>query len=83
VIPAYRGEEGAYARSIPQFHLQTFIDQLPNARTFPASVDTAVWSNMALKDFSRAWSGQEPVATVAKQVAAQMDAALAKEPDRH
>lgn len=83
VIPAYRGEEGAYARSIPQFHLQTFIDQLPNARTFPASVDTAVWSNMALKDFSRAWSGQEPVATVAKHVAAQMDAALAKEPDRH
>ena len=80
VIPAYKGQETAYARSMPQLHLQVFIDQLPYAKTFPSSVDSAVWRDFAIKEFASAWTGQEPVAQVAKRVAEQMNAALAKEP---
>ncbi|MGW5365328.1 ABC transporter substrate-binding protein [Actinopolymorpha pittospori] len=80
VIPAYRGEESAYAEAIPQFNLRAFVDQLPNARTFPSSVQTSVWSDNALKVFAASWSGQEPVARTAGDVAAQMNSALAAEP---
>ena len=80
VIPAYKGESAAYARSMPHFQMQNFIDQLPNGKTFPNSVDTAVWGDYALKEFAPAWSGQMSVAAVTKNVAAQMNAALAKEP---
>lgn len=80
VIPAYRGEEAAYAKSIPQFNLQTLIDQLPNARTFPSSVRTSVWSDNALKVFTEAWSGKKPVTQAAHQIADQMNDALAEEP---
>jgi multiple sugar transport system substrate-binding protein len=80
VIPAYKGESAAYARSMPHFHMQNFIDQLPNGKTFPNSVDTAVWGDYALKEFASAWSGQMSVAATTKNVAAQMNTALAKEP---
>jgi multiple sugar transport system substrate-binding protein len=80
VIPAYRGEESAYAKAIPQFNLQAIVDQLPNARTFPSSVHTSVWSDNALKVFTGSWSGKVPVPKTAKQIASQMNSALAREP---
>jgi multiple sugar transport system substrate-binding protein len=80
VIPAYRGQESAYAKSIPQFNLQAIIDQLPNGRTFPSSVHTSVWSDNALKVFAGAWSGAQSVPVIEKKIASQMNTALAQEP---
>ncbi|HEX3815146.1 MAG TPA: hypothetical protein VHX59_20115 [Mycobacteriales bacterium] len=80
VIPAYRGEESAYARSIPQFNLQAIIGQLPNARTFPSSVHTSVWNDNALKVFADPWSGKEAVPQAAKKMSTQMNSVLANEP---
>ncbi len=80
VIPALMGEEASYAKSIPQFNLRALIDQLPNARTFPSSVHTSVWSDNALKVFAAAWTGEKPVPQTAKEIATQMNSALAKEP---
>lgn len=80
VIPAYRGTESTYAKAIPQFNLQAIIDQLPNGLNFPASVNTAVWSNYALKAFTGPWSGTQSLPATEKKVAAQMNNALAKEP---
>lgn len=80
VIPAYRGMEGTYAKAIPQFNLQAIVDQLPNGLTFPASVNTSVWSNYALKAFTGSWSGTQSVPAAETKIAAQMNDALAKEP---
>jgi multiple sugar transport system substrate-binding protein len=80
VIPATKGNDEAYSKSMPEFSLSKLIDQLPLGLPFPASVNTAVWENDALKQFADAWSGKKGVQTVAKSVAASMNAALAKEP---
>lgn len=79
VIPAYKGNDDAYSKSMPEFALSKLIGQLPQGLPFPASVNTAVWETDALNEFTAAWSGQKPVAQVAKSVAAKMNAALAKE----
>lgn len=79
VIPAYKGNDEAYSKSMPEFALSKLIGQLPQGLPFPASVNTAVWETDALNEFSAAWSGQKPVAQVAKSVAMKMNAALAKE----
>jgi multiple sugar transport system substrate-binding protein len=79
VIPAYKGNDDAYAKSMPEFSLGRLIGQLPQGLPFPASVNTAVWQADALKEFSAAWSGKKTVAQVARSVAATMNAALAKE----
>lgn len=79
VIPAYRGLESVYARSIPGLDLHVLTDQLPDARPIPASVNTAVWSENALREFTKAWSGEETVEQAGRRAADFMDAALEKE----
>jgi maltose-binding protein MalE len=71
--------EDAYASSLPQFDMRVLIDQLPNAKPIPSSLDTAEWANFALKEFTKAWAGEETVAQAGKNAADQMNAALAKE----
>ena len=80
VIPAYKGMDEAYSKSMPEFSMSKLIGQLPQGLAFPASVSTAVWENDALKEFADAWTGKKSAASVAKSVAARMNAALAKEP---
>jgi multiple sugar transport system substrate-binding protein len=79
VIPAYKGEATNYVKSMPWLHLQNIVSQLPNARPFPASIDTSVWRDYATKEFAKAWTGQESVRAAAENVTKQMDSALADE----
>lgn len=79
VIPAYKGEADNYVRSMPWMHLQRIVDQLPNARPFPSTIDTSVWRDNATKEFAKAWTGQETVPAAAANVTKQMNAALADE----
>jgi multiple sugar transport system substrate-binding protein len=79
VIPAYQGHADAYAKAMPEFHLQVFVDHLKYAQPFPASTDTAAWRDAATKQFADAWTGKAPVADVSKRVADTMNQALAKE----
>lgn len=79
VIPAYKGEATNYVRSMPWLHLQRIVDQLPNAKPFPSTIDTSVWRDNATKEFAKAWTGQETVPAAAAKVAEQMNAALSDE----
>jgi multiple sugar transport system substrate-binding protein len=79
VIPAYNDTQSGWIKAHPQFHLQSFLDQLPYAVPLPVSGNTAAWNTLEASDLPKAWNGTEPVATVAAQLAAQMNAALAKE----
>jgi len=79
VIPAYKGTTDAWVKATPEFHLQTFVDELAFTSAYPSSVSSAAWSDFALKEFAAAWSGQESVEDAAKHVADEMNAALAKE----
>ncbi|MFG1622018.1 ABC transporter substrate-binding protein [Kribbella sp. NPDC049227] len=79
VIPAYQGHADAYAKAMPEFDLQVFVDHLKYAQPFPASTDTSVWRDEVTKQFAEAWTGKAPVADVARSVAETMNTALSKE----
>jgi multiple sugar transport system substrate-binding protein len=79
VIPAYQGHADAYAKAMPEFDLQVFVDHLKYAQPFPASKDTSVWRDDVTKQFAEAWTGKAPVADVSRRVAESMNTALSKE----
>lgn len=80
VIPALKGHEQAYVHAFPQLSTQALVDQLPNAKPIPSSIDTARWQEMATRELGKAWAGQTSVDQAARTVAEQMDQELAKEP---
>lgn len=79
VIPAYQGHAAAYAKAMPEFDLQVFVDHLKYAQPFPASTDTSVWRDDATKQFADAWTGKASVSDVSRRVAQTMNEALSKE----
>ncbi|MER7503312.1 sugar ABC transporter substrate-binding protein [Nonomuraea pusilla] len=79
VIPAYEGLQDTWVKSMPNVHLQAFIDQLPDARPYPVSKNTAGWSAAEIDAITKAFSDGQDVGTVAKQFAATMNAALSQE----
>ncbi|MFD7713109.1 ABC transporter substrate-binding protein [Streptomyces sp. NPDC059785] len=79
VIPAYDGTQDAWLKAHPKLHLQNFLDQLDYAVPLPVSGNTAAWNTLELAQLTKAWNGSEPVDKAAKELAKQMDAALAKE----
>ncbi|GAA5014205.1 sugar ABC transporter substrate-binding protein [Actinopolymorpha pittospori] len=82
VIPATKAAQAAWVKSTPEFNLQTFVDEFQYNYPFPVSVNTPVWRDYATKTLADAWTAKRPVATVAKDLAKQMNDALAKEPGR-
>jgi multiple sugar transport system substrate-binding protein len=79
VIPAYNGTQQSWVKAYPQYHLQSFLDQLPDAVPYPISKNTAAWNALEASLLTKAWDGSEPTDQVAAELAQQMDAALAKE----
>jgi multiple sugar transport system substrate-binding protein len=79
VIPAYNGTQDAWVKSYPQFHLQSFLDELAYSVPFPVSKNTAAWIDIQNKILTQVWSGQLSVDAGAKELASQMNALLAKE----
>jgi multiple sugar transport system substrate-binding protein len=78
-IPAYNGTQADWIKAHPEFHLQIFLDGLTYAVPYPVSKNTAAWQELETKHLTPAWDGKVDVATAAKDLAAAMDAALAKE----
>lgn len=79
VIPAYKGAAAPYAKSMPQYDMQVFVDALPDSKPFPASENTTAWSDYATQQLANAWTGKSSVADVAKQIAAKMNQDLSSE----
>jgi multiple sugar transport system substrate-binding protein len=79
VIPAYQGLSDTWVSAVPQFHLQIFIDELQKAVPYPVSKNTAAWSKSELATLDQVWAGKVDLASGAQQIAAEMNAALAKE----
>lgn len=79
VIPAFNGTQQAWVDSMPQFNLKAYIDELETAVPYPVSKDTKVWTTLETDILTKVWSGQVDAATGLKDLATQMDAALAKE----
>lgn len=78
IIPAFNGTQGAFAKSLPGVDLQVFLDELAYAQPLPTSKNTAAWNAFETAKLPDAFSGSKPTATVLKDLATQMNGALAK-----
>lgn len=79
VIPAFNGSQSVWATSIPGLDLQIFLDEAKTASPYPISKNTSAWNQLETNILPGVFAGQTPVAQGAKQLADQMNAALAKE----
>lgn len=79
VIPAYNGMQKAFVDSVPHFNLQVFLDEVKYSYPYPVSKDSAAWQLLESDLLPQAFSGARPVAEVAKELATEMNKALAKE----
>ncbi|MGG7464794.1 ABC transporter substrate-binding protein [Plantibacter sp. YIM 135347] len=78
IIPAYTGTQQSFVDSYPNMNLQVFLDALDYAKPLPVSKDTAAWNALETELLPDAFSGDKPVKDVAKDLADQMNAVLAK-----
>ncbi|MBB6345329.1 ABC transporter substrate-binding protein [Nonomuraea muscovyensis] len=79
VIPAYEGLQDSWVKSMPKLNLQAFIDQLPDARPYPVSKNTAAWARPETDAITKAFSDGQDVEAIAREFAATMNAALSQE----
>ncbi len=79
VIPAFNGTQDAFTKSMPDANLQVFLDAVDYAKPLPISKNTAAWNTLEANLLPSAFDGSQPVDGVLKDLATQMDAALAKE----
>jgi multiple sugar transport system substrate-binding protein len=81
ILPSYAGTQQAFLDAKPEFRMQSFIDQVPDATAYPASVSTMTWELMQLRILGPSWvgPGSRPIEESARLLADDMNGALAKE----
>jgi multiple sugar transport system substrate-binding protein len=78
IIPAYNGTQTAWIKAYSQFHVQSFLDELPYAVPYPTSNNTTAWQDVQNKVLTQVWQGQLTPAAGGKEIATQMNQILSK-----
>ncbi|WP_127594278.1 ABC transporter substrate-binding protein [Paenibacillus lautus] len=78
-MPAYKGTEGGWLKSIPSLDLQVFVDSLEFAVPYPVSQKTAEWQDAEVKEIQAAFLGKKSFEEALKNAGEQMNAILATE----
>ncbi|MFD1717480.1 ABC transporter substrate-binding protein [Georgenia deserti] len=81
ILPSFAGTEGEYLASRPEFNLQAFIDQIPDATAYPASMETNAWERLQETYLAPAWIGDpgRNIADASRALAAEMERVLEAE----
>ncbi|GAA1349098.1 ABC transporter substrate-binding protein [Saccharothrix algeriensis] len=79
VISAHDGTQEGWLKAMPQYRLQSFLDQVPDSVPLPRSKNTAAWTKKTEESLLKAWSGEQDVAEVARSLAEAVDAELGNE----
>lgn len=81
ILPSFSGTQQAFLEAKPEFRMQSFIDQVPVATAYPASVSTTTWELMQLRVLGPSWigPGSRPIEESAQLLASDMNDVLAKE----
>ncbi|WP_268794471.1 ABC transporter substrate-binding protein [Paenibacillus sp. DMB20] len=78
-IPAYKGTEEGWLKSIPTLDLQVFVDSLEFAVPYPVSQKTAEWQDAEVKEIQAAFLGKKSFEEALKNTAEKMNAILVTE----
>lgn len=80
VISAYEGTEKNWINSRPEYNLQAYLDMAGENMVFrPYSKKTTVWENTLTENLVDVWTGDVNAETRCKEIAEEMNAALADE----
>jgi multiple sugar transport system substrate-binding protein len=79
VIPAFNGTQELWVQSLPNYNLQAYIDEVKTAVAYPVSKNTAAWNTDETAAMTQIWTGAVDVEKGLKDLAAKMNADLAKE----
>jgi multiple sugar transport system substrate-binding protein len=81
ILPSYTGTQQAFLDAKPEFRMQSFIDQVPDATAYPASATTRTWELMQDRVLGPSFvgPGSRPVEESARLLAGDMNEVLAKE----
>lgn len=77
--PAFEGSQEAWLDSAPDFDLQVFLDAVEYAEPYPVSENAAAWNQLEAELLPQGFSGQRPMADVARDLATGMNDILAQE----
>lgn len=78
-IPAYKGTEEGWLKSIPSLDLKIFVDSLDFAVPYPVSERTAEWQDVETKELQDAYLGKKSFEDALKTIADKMNEILAEE----
>ncbi|WP_152398622.1 ABC transporter substrate-binding protein [Paenibacillus cellulositrophicus] len=78
-IPAYKGTEEGWLKSIPSLDLKIFVDSLDFAVPYPVSERTAEWQDVETKELQDAYLGKKSFEEALKTIADKMNEILAEE----
>lgn len=80
-VPSFSGTQGKYLASMPEFNMQTYIDQQDVAVAYPTSIQTRQWEALINQNLIKSWAGPgaPSVDSQAKTVAKQTKKILARE----
>lgn len=79
VIPAFNGTQEEWVKALPDIDAQLFLDEVKTGAPLPISKNTSAWVDIEQEEIKQIWSGQVDTATGLKDLAAKMNALLAKE----
>ncbi|MFC5648771.1 ABC transporter substrate-binding protein [Paenibacillus solisilvae] len=78
-IPAYKGTEEGWLKSIPSLNLKVFVDSLAFGVPYPVSEKTAEWQAVETKEIQDAFLGKKSFADALKATGQGTDKILAEE----
>jgi multiple sugar transport system substrate-binding protein len=81
-IPALKGTEDGWVKSIPSLNLQVFVDSLGFGVAYPVSKSTAQWQDVESKEIQDAFLGKKSFDEATKTIATKMNEILQKEKDQ-
>ncbi|GII59515.1 sugar ABC transporter substrate-binding protein [Planotetraspora thailandica] len=78
VLPAYKGTQQPWLDSMPEYHLQVFIDAIDYSVPLPVQGNASEWQGLAPQFLTDAWDGKKPVEQAAKEYQDAVDQVLTK-----
>jgi multiple sugar transport system substrate-binding protein len=79
IPPAYTAAMPTWLKSLPQYDLQSFVDERPYEVPYPISQNTQAWANLETPVITKIWGGKESAAQGAAELARAMNGELRKE----
>ncbi len=61
VIPAYKGLQENWVKSIPNMHLQYFLDELSYSVPYPTAAQGMEWNTKVAEVLGDVWTGNRPI----------------------